>query len=83
MKEKMKEIGDYKDSSDEEPIYTGEDDEWKGFSKPEEATVEALESSDFELDYKPILKRQTIYEDNTEVKTESIETNDNFEFWLK
>lgn len=83
MKEKMKEIGDYKDSSDEEPVYTGEDDEWKGFSKPEEATVEALESSDSELDYKPILKRQTIYEDNTEVKTESIETNDNFEFLAK
>lgn len=85
MKEKMKEIGDYKDSSDEEPIYTGEDDEWKGFSKPEEATVEALgsDSDDDQEDYKPILKKQTIYEDNTEVKTESIETNDNFEFLAK
>ncbi|GMM41667.1 hypothetical protein FOG51_03098 [Hanseniaspora uvarum] len=82
MKEKMKEIGDYKDSSDEEPIYKGEDDEWKGFSKTEEATVEPLGSSS-EEDYKPILKKQTIYEDNTEVNTESIETNDNFEFLAK
>ncbi|XBW36583.1 hypothetical protein QEN19_002158 [Hanseniaspora menglaensis] len=88
MKEKMKEIGDYKDSD-------VEDEEWSGFKETsvvEEVTVQALDVSENdsnsgsdseEESYKPILKKKTIYEDDTQVKIESLESNDNFEFLAK
>lgn len=85
MKEKMKEIGDFKSDEDE-------DEEWDGFQETpvvEEVSVQGLNSSDSEDESesekscKPILKKKTIYEDNTQVKIESLESNDNFEFLAK
>lgn len=79
LKEKMLEIGDFKSSGDE-------DEEWKGFTENpviEVATVESLDDEETEESYKPILKKKTVYEDNTKVEIESLETNDNFEFLAK
>lgn len=76
LKEKMLEIGDFKSSGDE-------DEEWKGFTDNSVAAVEPLGDEEAEESFKPILKKKTVYEDNTKVEIESLETNDNFEFLAK